>query len=108
MRAPSVDLSPIQELIALIRAECAPTSIWLFGSRATGKARADSDWDLLVVLPDELPAEDMFESLPPRRLRKLSKINADIVYCNQGDFEDAIPVPNTLEFEIAQKGFEIQ
>lgn len=32
-----------------------PRMIWLFGSRARGEAREDSDFDLLVVLPDGLP-----------------------------------------------------
>jgi predicted nucleotidyltransferase len=35
--------------------ELRPRMIWLFGSRARGDARADSDFDLLVVLPDDLP-----------------------------------------------------
>jgi predicted nucleotidyltransferase len=32
-----------------------PRTVWLFGSRARGTARRDSDFDLLVVLPDDLP-----------------------------------------------------
>jgi hypothetical protein len=32
-----------------------PRMIWLFGSRAREKGRLDSDFDLLVVLPDGLP-----------------------------------------------------
>lgn len=35
-------------LVAALR----PRMIWLFGSRARGDARSDSDFDLLVVLPD--------------------------------------------------------
>ena len=31
-----------------------PRMIWLFGSRARGDAREDSDFDLLVMLPDGL------------------------------------------------------
>jgi uncharacterized protein len=34
-----------------------PLAIWQFGSRARGDAQADSDFDLLVVLPDGLPAQ---------------------------------------------------
>lgn len=37
-------------LVASLR----PRMIWLFGSRARGDARHDSDFDLLVVLPDGL------------------------------------------------------
>lgn len=64
--AMSIDLSPIKALIALILRHCKPVSVWLFGSRAKGQAREDSDWDLLVVLPDETPEEEMFYKLPPR------------------------------------------
>jgi len=38
-------------LVASLR----PRMVWLFGSRARGDARPDSDFDLLVVLPDALP-----------------------------------------------------
>jgi predicted nucleotidyltransferase len=34
-----------------------PYQIWLFGSRARGEANAESDWDLLVVVPDDVPDE---------------------------------------------------
>lgn len=27
--------------------------VWLYGSRANGTAREDSDWDVLVITPDE-------------------------------------------------------
>lgn len=32
-----------------------PDRIYLFGSRARGNAGADSDYDLLVVVPDDVP-----------------------------------------------------
>jgi predicted nucleotidyltransferase len=32
-----------------------PERIYLFGSRARGTAGADSDYDLLVVVPDDVP-----------------------------------------------------
>lgn len=38
-------------LVASLR----PRMVWLFGSRARGDGRPDSDFDLLVVLPDGLP-----------------------------------------------------
>jgi hypothetical protein len=43
-------------------AELRPLSIWFFGSRARGEARPDSDFDLLVVLPDGLPEESYSHS----------------------------------------------
>jgi len=43
----------LKTLVARIRAACAPSRIYLFGSRAHGTAAGDSDIDLLVVLPEE-------------------------------------------------------
>jgi len=34
-----------------------PLAVFLFGSRAEGKATPTSDYDLLVVLPDDAPEE---------------------------------------------------
>lgn len=36
-----------------------PLAVYLFGSRAEGRARPDSDYDLLVVLPDDATEEDL-------------------------------------------------
>ena len=46
----SIDCLP--EAIKLITREFDPLRIILFGSRARGEARLDSDLDLLIVLPE--------------------------------------------------------
>ena len=40
---------PIDEMVTVIVQEIHPERVYLFGSRATGRARAESDLDLLVV-----------------------------------------------------------
>ncbi len=105
--ATSIDLAPIKALIAVILEHCKPVSVWLFGSRAKGQAREDSDWDLLVVLPDDTPEEEMFDRLPASQLHRLTKVNADVVYCNDTEFAEATSVPNTLAYEIARTGVVI-
>ena len=42
----------VARMVALIADEFAPERIVLFGSRARGDTRPDSDVDLLVVMPD--------------------------------------------------------
>lgn len=44
----------IDGIVAKLRAEYAPLGIVLFGSRAEGRARPDSDIDLLIIM--DLPA----------------------------------------------------
>ena len=42
----------VQEMVRRITDRFLPVKVILFGSRATGMARPDSDVDLLVVLPE--------------------------------------------------------
>ncbi len=41
----------LDRLLARVVEVMNPLEVWLFGSRAEGRARPDSDYDLLVVLP---------------------------------------------------------
>ena len=103
----TVNLKSIEALVNLIVARCAPVSVWLFGSRARGDAREDSDWDLLVVLPDETVEDEVYASLSPWHLRRLTRTNADVVYCNESEFAEGANIPNTLAYEAVRSGFLI-
>jgi uncharacterized protein len=48
------------EIIERIASRCDPEKIILFGSRARGEMREDSDIDLLVVAKTDLPMRDRF------------------------------------------------
>ncbi len=52
--APAVD-PIVREIVDRIVAEASPLRVILFGSRAAGTARPDSDVDLLVVMPNGTP-----------------------------------------------------
>jgi predicted nucleotidyltransferase len=105
--ASRLDLSPIQRLLALIEERCRPVAVWLFGSRAKGTSGPESDWDLLVVLPDSVPFEQQDEVVEAIQLRSLSQVNADILSCGESDFKTAKRIPNTLAYEIARTGFPV-
>ena len=53
-QTPQIDAS-LQEMIRRILAAGNPQKIILFGSRARGDARPDSDYDLLLIEPSDLP-----------------------------------------------------
>lgn len=54
-----IELAPIRALLARCEARYRPTQTWLFGSRARGDAAAASDWDVLVVVPDDTPEDEL-------------------------------------------------
>jgi predicted nucleotidyltransferase len=94
----SADLAPLQEVVRRIVASWAPTQIWLFGSRARGAAAPDSDWDLLVVVPDGVDDRDL-DPVSAWKIGKDSGIRADIIPCRRTDFDEDRLTPNTLAFE---------
>ncbi|MEQ9643674.1 MAG: nucleotidyltransferase domain-containing protein [Alphaproteobacteria bacterium] len=80
-----------------------PTAVYLFGSRASGMARDDSDYDLLVVVPDETPAD----RLRPQNVYRLARdvrVAADIVTCRASGFERCRDAVGTLSYEAAHFG----
>jgi hypothetical protein len=83
-----------------------PRAIWLFGSRARGDARVDSDFDLLVVLPDGLPAEayDFHRVAEPVIACGLGY---DIVPCSWSEFQKDRDQPGSLVNKVVTEGTPI-
>ena len=100
--AKSKDLPP-RDLVAQLVARLDPERIYLFGSRAEGRARVDSDYDLLVVLPDDTPEERL--SLDYAYEAKCGfGIAADIIPCTVAEFETGKDEPGNLCRMAHQRG----
>jgi predicted nucleotidyltransferase len=89
---------------ALLDAAPAGSRVILFGSRARGTARPDSDLDFLVIEPK---VEDRFGEM--FRLRKVVELvfgedvqPVDLVVTDEEQFRRSEGTPNTLAFEAAQ------
>ena len=83
-----------------------PESLWLFGSRARREHRPDSDFDILVVLPDEPAtiATDYRHALEPLLG---SGLPCDVVPCPHSDFERAKNTPGTIAHEAFHAGRQL-
>ncbi len=81
------DMRALEPLLERIVERLAPEEVWLFGSRAEGRARPDSDYDLLVVLPDGTPEDELDVVSAWTAVRGLD-IPADIVPCTRAEFEE--------------------
>ena len=80
-----------------------PQSVWLFGSRARGQARPDSDFDLLFVAKPggrfgSGDYETVFEPL-----RGLG-VGCDIVPCSASDFVEGAEIKTSLVAQVLANG----
>ena len=93
----------IEPLVAAIVVRAFPEAIWLFGSRARGDHRANSDWDLAVTL-SEGASLDLLDPMTYWALPKSLGVQATIIPALASDISDCWGVPNTLGFDLARDG----
>ena len=82
-----------------------PTRIYLFGSRASGKATSESDVDLLVIYDG--PMESREAHLAIRKLLQDRDFSLDLVVTTSAKFDRYKHVANTLAREVSEKGVVI-
>jgi uncharacterized protein len=79
----------LQQMVEIIVATVAPDKVILFGSRAKGMARADSDYDLLIVDPEPFTITHSRRKTAGKLYRALAKleVSCDLVMCNDSEVE---------------------
>ena len=80
-----------------------PERIYLFGSVARGEAGPDSDYDLMVIVPDDAPPERQRSRLAYRALRGTGTA-ADVVVWPRSSFERRARVPASLPATVSREG----
>lgn len=78
--------------------------IILFGSRARGDARADSDFDLLVVLRDLRPEEKHGETLALYRALECVSVAVEPWVMSEDEFEETKGVIGGLAYPASKEG----
>jgi uncharacterized protein len=91
-------------MIARIVEVLHPLQIWLFGSRARGEARADSDWDMMAILPDDAPEQDLELSSVWGRLRDLRLQGLELFTMTRSEFDEWNSALGTLAEIVASTG----
>lgn len=79
-----------------------PLKIILFGSRATGKARPDSDLDLLILYSGSKSKRDI--KMDIQRLFPFRDFSMDLFVLTPDEFETYRHVANTLAKEASERG----
>ena len=106
-RGAPIDLRPVQPLLDRIVASWQPREIWLFGSRARGTAAADSDWDLLVVIPDELAPSGFDDPMTVWGVKQGTGVRADVLVCRASEFDEDRGTHNTIAYDAAVEGVRV-
>ena len=80
-----------------------PERVYLFGSTARGDAGADSDYDLLLVVPDDAPPERKRSRLAYERLWGTGTA-VDVLVWTRSSFDRRLHLPASLPATIIREG----
>jgi predicted nucleotidyltransferase len=95
-------------LIEAVRRHFSVVDLWLFGSRARGDHRPDSDWDLLVVVPDDREdLTDPYVGWLARQEALEAGIDSTVVAATETDVRTSWGLANTLCHDLARDGIRL-
>lgn len=102
-KTPTAEDPALAEVVRRLVAAYQPECIYLFGSVARGDAGQDSDYDLLVVVPDDAPAERRRSRLAYEALRGTGTA-ADVLVCTRSYFDDRRSLKASLPGTVLREG----
>ena len=102
-KTPTVDDPALSEAVRRLVAAYQPERIYLFGSVARGDADPDSDYDLLVVVPDGAPPERRRSRLAYEALHGTGTA-ADVLVCTRSYFQDRRSLKASLPGSVLREG----
>jgi predicted nucleotidyltransferase len=100
---PSVDDPGLQEIVRRLVDLYRPDRIYLFGSTARGEAGPDSDYDIMVVMPDDAPPELCRTKDVYQVLRGIDA-SIDVLVWKRVDFDARLHLKASFPSTIAREG----
>jgi hypothetical protein len=100
---PFADDPVLAEVVNRLRELYRPERIYLFGSTARGESGPDSDYDLMVVVPDGTPALFRDSGRAYKAIWRLG-VASDVLVWTHSDFEDRLHLKASLPATIAREG----
>jgi len=93
----------LKEIVRRLVAAFEPEEIYLFGSKAREEAGPDSDYDLLLVVPDDAPPERRRSRLAYQVLRG-TRAAADVLVWRRTDFDRRLHLAASLPATVKREG----
>ena len=103
LKMPAAENPLLAEVVRRLVEAYRPERVYLFGSMARGDARPDSDYDLLVVIPDNAPHERHRSRLAYEALQGTGTA-ADVLVCTTSYFEDRRCLKASLPGTVLREG----
>jgi uncharacterized protein len=97
------DIAALAEIVERLIVAYEPQRIYLFGSKARGDHGPDSDFDLLVVVPDDSPPERKRSRLAYERLWGTATAS-DVLVWTQNRFDGRIHLRASLPGTVLREG----
>jgi len=99
----SIQDARLEEVVDRLIEAYRPERIYLFGSQARGDAGPDSDYDLMVVVPDNASPERRRSRLAYERLWETGTA-ADVLVWTKSAFESRLHLKASLPTTIEREG----
>jgi len=93
----------LSEVVRRVVEAYKPLKIYLFGSKARGDAGPDSDYDLMVIVPDDAPPERCSSRMAYERLWGTGAA-ADVLVWTRDAFDSRLHLKASLSATIAREG----
>jgi uncharacterized protein len=105
-RTPRASDRVLAEVVRRLVEAYLPEHIYLFGSVARGDAGPDSDYDLLIVVPDDAPEARRRSRLAYEALRGTGTA-ADVLVCTRSYFEQRRWLKASLPGTVLREGMAL-
>lgn len=102
-KTPAADDPALAEAVRRLVEAYRPECVYLFGSVARSDAGPDSDYDLLLVVPDDAPQERRRSRLAYEALRGTGTA-ADVLVCTRSYFEARRSLKASLPGTVLREG----
>lgn len=101
--APTAANPVLQEIVRRLVETYQPEKIYLFGSAARGEATPDSDYDVLVIVPDGTPKAKRSSGRAYRALHGVD-VPVDVLVWRRTYFTERLSWESTLPATVAREG----
>ncbi len=92
----------VEQVVSVIVEAAKPRRIILFGSRARGEAKPDSDFDVMVI--EDKPVKRFDEMVRLNRLLRPFDISVDLLVVSEEKFQYWRETPGNVYYEAASAG----